>query len=180
MGSNAATVWGYTLTPFFSHSLSFMAPLESCFWDVCMDPMCKQALWTDLLSDPPTIFLLLYSKLFHCIVFPACSTFHSDINKCHHLSQAGTSPTNFATWKPIWNSTRSGDDVQTSSMSVMQLQYILTMLLFFDFTTSLPAPTGFASVLSTSDYSNLIPAKQSHSLRTGGNTCCTTHFPLPD
>lgn len=81
--------------------------------DVCtVDPMCNQDTmnWTDLLSGPPTIFFLLYSKLLDFIFSAACSSLpHCDINKCYHLSQTGTSPTNFATWKPIWNSTHSGD-----------------------------------------------------------------------
>lgn len=46
----------------------------------------------------------------------------------------------------------------------------------FCFTISLLVPIRFASVLLTSIYSNLSPAKPSHSLRSTGNTWCVTHF----
>lgn len=121
---------------------------------------------------------IICSQLLLCISSAVSYTFqpHCWINKCHRLLQSGTYPINFATWKTIWNEINSRDVQTTSMVCYATTAHFNTASIFlfnyFFFTCS----NWICFSTFNHDLFKSHSAKPSHSLRTTGNTWCTTHF----
>lgn len=143
-------------------------------------------LWVFFLLDtmnrtfawPTNHVSIICSQLLLCISSAVSYTFqpHCWINKCHRLLQSGTYPINFATWKTIWNEINSRDVQTTSMVCYATTAHFNTASIFlfnyFFFTCS----NWICFSTFNHDLFKSHSAKPSHSLRTTGNTWCTTHF----
>lgn len=143
-----------------------MVHFESCFWEVCVSLIMSCCFLLDTMNRtfawPTNHVSIICSQLLLCISSAVSYTFqpHCWINKCHRLLQSGTYPINFATWKTIWNEINSRDVQTTSMVCYATTAHFNTASIFLFNYFFLPVPTGFASVLLTTTYSNLILQSQ--------------------